>query len=106
MKKALSLELEAQAHKVAEIFSNPDRQKNFNKETFVVTGIKPYSEHSASVSFLKNTGKISIAFACYNNGPWRMFFPDDSVILGMSLFTCDKAIIEEFNFNKNFVGEM
>lgn len=106
MKKHIAIKLQARAEEVAEIFSKPDREKNHNNETFELAIIRPLSDFAAAVIYEKDTGKRAIAFFYYidaGDGYWGYFFPKDSHILGMSLFSRFKQEIEEFNFDKNEV---
>jgi hypothetical protein len=105
MRKDTSIKLRDTAAKVAEIFSNPEREKNGNAEEFRLDKINPLSDHTAAVTFEKSTGKFSIAFFYYvdvNGGEWRYFFPTDSHLLGMSLIGQAKQRIELANYGFNF----
>lgn len=104
MKKEIASKLSLKAKEVASKFSRTDRQGNFNSETFSVHDIKPLSEYTACVYFLKNTGKQGVAFFYYINqgdGYWQYFFPSDSHILGMEKFGELKMKVEFDNWGKN-----
>jgi len=101
MKKTIAKDLYEHAVLQGEILSGP-RDKNFNEETFILAGIKPYSDHAAAITYLKSSGKMALRFAYYNNDRWFSFFPSDSVILGMTVFSNDKSMIEDVNYDKNF----
>ena len=107
MKKSLALKLQYRAEEVAKKFSNFDREKNHNNETFELVIIRPLSDYTAAVIYEKDTGKRAIAFFYYvdsgQDGYWGYFFPKDSHLLGMSDFSRFKQEIEEFNFDKNEV---
>lgn len=99
-------DLKHKALEVAEIFSNPLRANNYNKEIFSLVSISVYSEHSAAVSYQKSSGLHVIAFFYFNNGRWFFFFPDDSVIHGMLLFSKDKLKVEQANaLVRDYLGE-
>lgn len=104
IKKEIAIELYKKVQEVAKIFSNPDRDKNYNNEVFEFEQIRPLSDFSAAVVFRKSSGKKAVAFFYYINsgyGMWKYFFPSDSHILGMEHFGQLKQQIEEFNFDKN-----
>lgn len=104
MRKELVYELHAKAEQIAMVFSNPNREHNNNKETFAVIGIKPKSETTAVILFMKNTGKLALAFAYYLNqsgGKWQYFFPTESHIIGMGKVANSLNSVDEYNFKKN-----
>jgi len=106
MNKAIAKELKIAADQVAENFSRKNREMNYNQETFEVHEIIPTSDHSAIVSFKKNTGKMGLAFFYYiNRGMskgWRYFFPTDSHINGFRAFEYYKYQVEKDNYIHNF----
>lgn len=104
MQRALAISLENAARELASHFSNPERVGNSNAEIFVLSGIKPYSDNCAAVTFLKNSGMLAIAYFYFNNGKWYGHFPTDSEILGMSQFQKDKSSLEEHNFPYKLKG--
>ena len=71
MKKEYALKLSAKAKEVAELFSNPKRAFNVNKETFELSEIIPISESTAIGIYLKNTGKKAFAFFYMVKEDWR-----------------------------------
>ena len=104
MRKEYAELLSAQAKDIAKIFSNPNRAKNLNKESFAVKEIRPLSDETAAVTFIKNTGKESVMFFYYSYGANKFFnfFPTDSHILGMQSFAQIKRALEAKNFRHNF----
>ena len=104
MNKQIALKLMEKAEEIAVKFSNPDREKNYNKETFKVEKIIPMSEKTAVIVFDKNTGKKAMVFAFWlgmNEGFWSYFFPTESHIVGMGKVTHVMQSVEEFNFKLN-----
>jgi hypothetical protein len=105
MNKDIAVELNIVARDIAERFSNPNREANYNNETFELDEIIPLSESVAAVIFKKNTGKKAVAFFYYiGNGSvrgWKYFFPTDSHILGFRSFEFHKLEIEKQNFKFN-----
>ena len=106
MNKQIAIELKQQAETVAERFSRTDRGMNLNREVFIIDKIIPSSDHTATVIFMKSSGKQGVAFFYYiPNGlskGWKYFFPTDSHITGMRAFEYHKLMAEDFNFDKNF----
>ena len=68
MNKEIAKELDAECKNVAQRFSRPDREGNFNKETFEVDEIISMSDHTATVVFKKSSGKLAAAFFYYIQG--------------------------------------
>ena len=96
--------LNIKAKEIAEMFSNPNRQFNFNKETFTVEFIQPLSEMVAAIYFKKTSGKIALAIAFWKNnkgGHWDYFFPTDSHVLGFRKMEKLLESVEEYNIEKN-----
>ena len=58
MNKNVAKELKIYAEQIAKRFSMPNREGNYNKETFEVHEVIPMSDHTAIIHFKKNTGKI------------------------------------------------
>ena len=105
MNKQVAKELKACAEEVALRFSNSDRPRNTNAETFQVDHIKPLSESVAVVRFLKSTGKYGLAVFYYirtTPPKWMYFFPTDSHLLGFQRLADMKLAIEEQNWERNF----
>ena len=104
MKKDRVQKLNEKAKEIAEMFSNPNRQFNFNKETFTVEFIQPLSEMVAAIYFKKTSGKIALAIAFWKNnkgGHWDYFFPTDSHVLGFRKMEKLLESVEEYNIGKN-----
>lgn len=105
MQKVVAAKLKEKADWVAQVYSNPDREKNTNGETFILEKVCPLSEFTAYGLFRKNTGKMAIAFFYYlqaSGGRWEYFFPTDSHIIGMGALGRIKMNIERENWDKNF----
>lgn len=102
MKKQDALELKSFAKEIARRYSIKDREKNFNDETFEIFKIIPLSEMTAIVIFDKSSGKKAIAFFFIKKDKWDYFFPTDSHIIGMMLFSKYKERIEKENWEINF----
>ena len=103
MKKQIAQLLEKTAETDAVKWSDSNRSRNFNGETFKVSQIVPLSEHTATVRFEKTGGKIAIAFYYLIKGDrWWHFFPTDSHIIGMQQFPQHKEQAEQDNWMFNF----
>lgn len=103
MRKDLALSLKESAQTAAENFSRSGRTYNMTNETFEVESITPLSENTATVIFLKNTGKKAAFFFYFlRTGGWRYFVPTDSHIIGMESFGKCKLDVEAWNYNLNF----
>ena len=106
MNKERAKELNQFCKTVAERFSNTSRQGNINNETFSVEEIIPTSDDSAVVNFVKNTGKLAVAYMYYiNRGRskgWKYYFPTDSHVVGMQAFSFYKLEAERRNYKRNF----
>ena len=103
MTKDLKIKLIEEAEKVAKDFSSPNREFNYSKEVFEIDKIVPLSENTASVTYIKNTGRKGLALFYYINskgGHWEYFFPKDGHILGLEFFKEHYRKIEEENFEK------
>lgn len=104
MNQEFRIEIEKKAAEVAVKYSSPARECNKNQETFSVNEVIPLSETTAAVLFLKNTGKLGMAFFYrIYGGYWQYFFPTDSHLLGMAQAGNIKAEAERHNhriFNK------
>jgi hypothetical protein len=107
MNKSLVIELSEYVNEVAQRFSHPDRVGNVSNETFKVHEIIPTSDQTAVVFFIKDTGKLGMAFFYYiNKGMskgWKYFFPTDSHITGMMASHYYKLKCERKNWDKNFI---
>lgn len=98
------ISLNSKAQQIANDFSNPTRTGNQNKEVFCVMGVKPLSESTAVITFMKNTGKLALAFAYFVNakgGYWSYFFPTESHAIGMQKFQPELTKIDQYNFKQN-----
>ena len=105
MKKEIAIKLRIAAEKASEVFSDPQRPLNTNKETFSVDKVTPLSESTAAVTFCKDARKFALAFFYYLNtsgGQWRYFFPSDSHLLGMGMMSQAKQCIEVANIGFNW----
>jgi hypothetical protein len=106
MRRDLAEALIRKAEEIAQKFSNPFREFNGNKETFIVSNITPLSEATAVVEFNKTPGKKkAIAFLYWvkgNGGFWGYFFPAESHVFGMQKLAGHLQRIEEHNFAYNF----
>jgi hypothetical protein len=106
MNKERAKELNEFCQTIAERFSNTSRQGNINNETFLVEEIIPTSDDSAVVNFVKNTGKLAVAYMYYiNRGRskgWKYYFPTDSHVVGMQAFSFYKLEAERKNYKRNF----
>ena len=110
MRYDVAIKLREAALEYARIMSDPERAKNFSKETFRILDIIPLSEHGAAVVFSKpETGKkVAVFFFWMNYGAnprWSNFTPTDSHILAMESFGRIKAEVEKGNFPMNFRSE-
>jgi hypothetical protein len=80
---------------------------NVSNEIFKVHEIIPTSDQTAVVFFIKDTGKLGMAFFYYiNKGMskgWKYFFPTDSHITGMMASHYYKLKCERKNWDKNFI---
>jgi len=109
MNKQIAKELKEYVDKVQWMYSQKNRQGNYNNETFKVAEIIPTSDHSATVIFKKNTGKLA-AFLFYyiNKGKskgWKYLVPTDSHITGFRAFEFYKLNVERANYKQNFNNE-
>ncbi len=104
MKKAVAYKLKEAASKVARGYSRSDRDHNYSNESFEVQKIVPHSEQTATVVYLKSSGKMAAAFFYFVSAKddWRYWFPTDSHIAGMEGFRGIKERVEHENFDKNF----
>lgn len=101
MRREHAQELTRSAQECAKAMTERDI---YNAETFEVEHIKPLSEDTACVIYLKSSGKRALAFFYYmnsSNARWMHFFPTDSHLLGMSQVAAAKQLVEEQNFPIN-----
>jgi hypothetical protein len=106
MNKEIAKELDLFANNVCNRYSQKNREGNYNEETFQIAEIIPTSDHTATVIFKKNTGKLA-AFLFYyiNRGKskgWKYLVPTDSHITGFRAFEFYKLQVERSNYKKNF----
>jgi predicted GNAT superfamily acetyltransferase len=102
MNKDRAIALNEEANRVAEVYCNPERQYNTQKEVFLVKEIRPLSESTAVVYSVKTSGKIAICFFIWIKDQWEHFFPTDSHVLGMIELPALLRGVEQANFVKNF----
>ena len=107
MNKSTAIELYHKAQEVATMYSNPNRDHNYNNESFEISEIIPHSDHTATVVFVKSSKKKGVAFFYFipAKNQWRYWFPTDSHIAGMDKFKSIKEQIERENFAHNFNNE-
>lgn len=106
MNKQVAIELDKKAQEVAQMYSNFNREGNFNNETFEVAEVIPMTDMTATVILLKNTGKKAALFFFYiargKSKGWKYFVPTDAHILGMTAFNHYKLEVERSNYKHNF----
>ena len=106
MKKDLVKELNDFAETVRDRFSKKERVGNINNETFFIKEVIPTSDHSATVIYEKNTGKVAAFFFYYilrgRSKGWKYFVPTNTHILGFRAFEFYYTQVEKDNFDKNF----
>lgn len=104
MNKQIAKELKQFADVVCSRYSQKDRSKNFNNETFSIQEIIPTIDHTATIIYEKNTGKRAAFFFYYIPAfkKWNYFVPTDSHINGMSCFANQKIEVERHNYKYNF----
>jgi hypothetical protein len=97
MNKLIAKELKQFAEVVCDRYSQKNRSKNFNNETFNIQEIIPTSDHTATIIYEKNTGKRAAFFFYYIPAfkKWNYFVPTDSHINGMSCFANQKIEVEK-----------
>lgn len=96
------------AKDVADKFSNPDREFNYNGETFEIHAIKPLSENTAAVIYQKSGGKLALSFFYWvksRGGWWGYFFVTDSHVLGMRRLEQELSLVEENNFKQGGIPD-
>jgi hypothetical protein len=100
MNKLTAIKLQEQAIKFAEFFSDPDRKKNYGKETYTIDDIYPLSGDSAAIVYKRHpTGKKAVVFGYYMGERWHLFFPTDGHVLGMETFWKFKQLVENHNWS-------
>ena len=105
MQKDRAIKLKELSKRIAENFSNPNREFNHTNETFEVSKIIPLSESTAIIRFKKSTGKLGLAF-CYwinmSGGNWMYFFPTYDHCAGFDMLKdqLHKVEIHNFEFNE------
>lgn len=88
---------------MANMLSNPDREKNYLQERFTRKRVIPLSDETAAAVYEKDkTKKKVVVFFFWNRGIWWHVPPKDTHVLGMSLFAKVKTEIEEENYDKDF----
>lgn len=98
MKKEVKESLIQHAHYIAGTFSDPNRDYNYNNETFEVEEIIPLSEDVGAIVYLKNTGMRAVRLCLYRKNKWIGFFVTDSHLLGLRYVEEIKLRIERENF--------
>lgn len=104
MNKEIQLKLLDKVAQLEQMYSNPDREKNQEKETFYADGLKQLSETTAACIFKKSSGKEAICFLYWvdsKGGYWTYFFPTESHVIGMERFKSFLAKVDQFNFLLN-----
>tara|TARA_X000001382_G_scaffold124858_1_gene109784 strand:- start:8 stop:322 length:315 start_codon:yes stop_codon:yes gene_type:complete len=104
MKKDRVHKLNQLADRIAKNFSNPNREFNFNNETFKVAQVKPLSEVVGAIFLKKSSGKMAMAIAFWKNnkgGHWDYLFPTDSHVLGFRKMEKLLQQTEDYNYGKN-----
>jgi len=100
MNKITAIKLREAAAKFADFFSDPNRKKNYTKETYSIDDIYPLSSDSAAIVYKKQpTGKKAVVFAYLMAGRWNLFFPTDGHVLGMETFWKFKQMVENHNWS-------
>ena len=104
MKKDIATKLKNKIKELETYFSNPNRDYNYNNDTYECSEVKPLSESVALVKFRKRSGKESYAMFFYIKNYWIYFFPTDSHELGMWNYLKKnyRIDIEGHNFPHNF----
>ena len=104
MQKQRVIKLRELGEQIAKNFSNPDRERNYNNETFKVDSLIPLSESTALIMFKKSTGKLGLTFCYWLNmagGQWKYFFPTYDHCAGFDLVKKELHKVEQFNFELN-----
>jgi hypothetical protein len=105
MNKARVIELSTFAEELANRYSRKDREGNYNNESFLVNGVIPTSEDTATIVMEKSSGKRAVFFCYYINkgasAGWKYFVPTDSHLIGMGICGFYKAEVEKYNYEKN-----
>lgn len=107
MKNEIAKKLEPLLVKISEIYSNPKRARNGNKEIFRLNKIVPLD--NAAIAIYDKTGGKQAAcflyFVNYKEGFWSYFFPTQNHILAFRKFEEAWEKIERKNFELNFKGD-
>lgn len=106
MKKEVAHKLGEAISQCAANFSRPDRQHNHTNETFTAHEVVFISANCALVTFMKNTGKLSLAFFYYmrnfQDGVWKYFMISYDHIPVMEKVAEAMLKVEAHNFPLNF----
>ncbi len=106
MTKEIAQELHKYVENIKNRYSIKDREGNFTQETFKLKEAIPTSDHTATVIFEKDSGKLACFFFYYINRGiskgWKYFVPTDSHITGMRAFEYYKLNTERHNYKHNF----
>lgn len=100
MKHKLKEELQAFAEEIAEILSDPKRNRaNIAKEIFYTESVEPLSEDTAALVYRKEPSQLKAAvFAWYANGQWWRIVVTDGHLTGMLHFPMVKMRVEFQNY--------
>ena len=106
MTKEIAQELEKYVQTIKNRYSIKNRAGNYNQESFDIKETIPTSDHTATVIFEKDSGKLACFFFYYINRGiskgWKYFVPTDSHITGMRAFEYYKINVERENYKYNF----
>lgn len=100
MKHKLKGQLKAYAEEVAEILSDPNRNKaNTAKEIFYTESVEPLSEDTAGVIYRKEPSRLKAAvFMWYANNKWWRIVATDGHVTGMLIFPLIRSGVERRNY--------
>ena len=104
MKRDAALKLRQKAEELASIYSEPDREQNYNGEKFILDQLTPLGENLAVGVYKKSTGKktlMAFVYVIAKGGYWMNFVPTSGHILGLEQIKRFYFEVEEYNFDKN-----
>jgi len=103
LRKELKPPLEEAIRKVADMLSNPDREKNPLGEKFTRWKVFPLSEDTATCVYRKDKTEKKVAvFFFWAANQWWWIVPTDSHVHGMMMFPAIKSFVEQDNYDKDF----